>query len=132
MSSLVSSRLLRGALAADAAASGAVGLLLALAARPLEGPFGLPAAFAQPTGLFLVAYALFIAALATRRTLPAALVWAVVAANALWVVESVMALMLGWLTPTPLGYGFVVFQAVAVSVFAELQFMGLRRSERFA
>jgi hypothetical protein len=31
--------------------------------------------------------------------------------------------------PTALGYAFVSAQAAAVAVFAELQFIGLRRSE---
>ena len=38
-----------------------------------------------------------------------------------------MLLLSGWIEPTGLGYAFVIFQAVVVGVFAELQVMGLRR-----
>jgi hypothetical protein len=31
-----------------------------------------------------------------------------------------------WVDPTSLGYGFVIAQAVAVGLFAELQVLGLR------
>lgn len=131
MSQLVTSKFLRGAIAADAGVTGLVGVVLALDAGALEAPLGVPAVLMQPLGLVFVAYALALAALATRRTLPVALVWTLVAGNTLWVVESLVALAAGWLAPTPLGYGFVLVQAAAVGVFAELQFIGLRRSERY-
>jgi hypothetical protein len=34
----------------------------------------------------------------------------------------------GWLSPNLLGQIFIVMQAIAVGVFAELQFIGLRKS----
>ena len=46
----------------------------------------------------------------------------------LWVAGSVGLLLGGFVAPTVLGYAFVIFQAVVVGVFAELQVMGLRRS----
>jgi hypothetical protein len=43
-------------------------------------------------------------------------------------VESVLALLFGWLQPNALGQWFVIAQALAVAVIAELQFLGLRRA----
>ena len=51
----------------------------------------------------------------------------VIVANALWVVASIALLVSGQVTPTLLGYVFVIGQAIAVLGFAELQWMGLRR-----
>jgi hypothetical protein len=59
-------------------------------------------------------------------------VWAIVLANASWAVESVLALVFGWLQPDALGQWFVMAQAAAVAVIAELQFIGLRRARAAA
>lgn len=132
MSSLVASTFLRRVFAFDAVATAATGVLLAAAAQPLETLMGLSAEITLPSGLFLIAYALVPAIMAARKTLPVAAVWTVIAINAVWVVESLMSLALHWITPNPLGVAFVVAQAAAVAVIAELQFIGLRRAERFA
>jgi hypothetical protein len=56
------------------------------------------------------------------------LVFAIVACNALWALDSVLLLVTGWVEPTILGEVFVVGQATVVAVLAELEFIGLRRS----
>lgn len=129
---IVSSQFLRRALGADAIASGAAGLLLAFGGAALESLTGLSAALTQPAGYFMIVYAAFVGFLGSRATLPGAVVWLVIVGNALWALESLMMLALGWVEPTALGYAFVVAQALAVAGFAELQFMGLRRSQRRA
>jgi hypothetical protein len=52
--------------------------------------------------------------------------------NALWAVESVLALAFGWLEPNSPGRAFIIAQAVVVAVIAELQFIGLRRAKAVA
>ena len=79
-------------------------------------------------GLFLIGYAAAVGALATRQRPLAILVWAVVIGNALWLIDSILVVAGAWVAPTSLGYAFVVAQALAVGVFAELQFVGLRRA----
>jgi hypothetical protein len=59
-------------------------------------------------------------------------VQAIIALNLLWVVGSMGLLMGGWVAPTALGTAFVIAQAVVVGVFAELQFVGLRRAQATA
>jgi hypothetical protein len=56
------------------------------------------------------------------------MVWAVIVLNALWTVDSILLLLSGWIEPTELGYGFVIFQAFGVAMFAGLEYFGLRRS----
>jgi hypothetical protein len=132
MSSLIASTFLRRIFAFDAIATVATGGLLAVGAQPLHGLMGLDPAVGMSAGLFLIAYAVVPAIMAARRTLPVAAVWTVIAINAVWVLESLASLALGWVSVNALGTGFVIAQAAAVGVIAELQYLGMRRSERFA
>ncbi len=121
---------LRFALLLDAAASGAIGLLLAPASKALSPLFGLPAALLAGTGLFCLAYAALLAWLSSRPRQATALIWLVIVGNGVWAVQSVVLLATGWLQPTTLGLSFVIAQAAAVAIFAELQFMALRKAGR--
>lgn len=123
---------LRRVLGLDALASGATGLLLATTAPWLDRLLGLDPLFARPVGLFLVAYALAVAALALRPRPRPALVVAVIAINALWAVESVLTLVLGWQTPNALGVAFVLAQGAVVAAFAVLQWVAIRPRRRIA
>lgn len=132
MSTIVASTFLRRVFAFDAVATAATGALLAAAAQPLEGLMRLEAAISRPVGLFLIAYAVLPGVMALRRNLPSPAVWAVIGINTLYVIESLMSLPLGWVTPNALGTAFVIAQAGAVAGIAALQVAGVRGSERFA
>jgi hypothetical protein len=119
---------LRRALLADAIFSGVSAVLLALGASALASLLNLPEALLRETGLFLVAYAALVGWLGTRQAMPKALVWMVVAGNAAWALASIALLFSGWVAPNLLGEAAVAVQAIAVGVFAELQYVGLRRS----
>jgi hypothetical protein len=123
-----SSPLLRQALVADAAVSGATGLLMLLGAGFLAGLLGLPEALLRYAGLVLVPYVAFVAYTATREPISLTAVWAVITANILWAVVSVSLLLGGWITPNALGTGFVIFQALIVAAFAAVQVMAVRRT----
>lgn len=125
-------RLLRRSLQLDAAASGALGVLLAAGGAVLDGPLGIPAAVLVAVGGFLVLYgaALWLLGLRPRLSRPAVKV--VVAGNLVWVAASVLAAVAGWWSPTTLGTVLVVAQAAAVALFAELQLTGLRRARPVA
>ena len=123
---------LRYALLADAVASGATGLLLIAGADLLTGLLGLPVALMREAGLLLVPYVALVAFVGTRETISRPAVQAIIALNVLWVVGSIALLMSGYVAPTTLGTAFVIAQAVAVGVFAELQFIGLRRTQAAA
>jgi hypothetical protein len=123
---LRSPSLLKYALLGDAFASGAMGLLLVAAAIPLAGLLGLPESLLRIAGASLLPFAAIVGWIGMRAEPPRAAVWAVVAYNALWVVESFALLLFGWYAPSALGIVFVVVQAVVVAVFAEMQVFGLR------
>jgi hypothetical protein len=128
MAMIQSSRFLRNALALDAAACAATGLLLALGAGALAAPLGFPAGFLRGAGLVLLPCAALLALLASRSTLPRLAVYAVIGINILWIADSVLILVAGWFAPTGLGIAFVLAQAAAVAVVTELEVIGLKRS----
>ncbi len=126
------SAFLRNALLADAAASGATGLLVIFGAGILESWLGLPAALLRGAGLILIPYVAFVLFVGTRETVTAGAVWAIVLANAVWALASFGLLVSGMVAPTLLGYAFVIAQAVVVAVFGELQYTALRRQAAVA
>ena len=128
MTTINASPLLRQALLADAATSGAFGLLMLVGAGPLSGHLGLPETLLRIAGIALVPYAGFLGWLGVRGTILKPVAWAVVLGNALWVADSALLLMSGWVSPTSAGYAFVIAQALVVLMYAEFQYVGLRRS----
>ena len=128
MTLLVPSRLLRLALAIDAAGSGAFGLLQVAATATLATVLGLSVELVLGTGLFMLAYAALLVVLATSSTASRALVAIVAVGNAGWAVGC---LALAALRPqlSALGVGYLLLQAAAVLAFAVLQAQGLRGSQ---
>jgi hypothetical protein len=122
------SQFLRRALLADAVFSGVAAVALTLDAGALAPLLDLPEALLRETGLFLIAYTALVGWLGTRQTMPKVLVAIVIAGNIAWTVASIGLLFSGAVTPNLLGEAFVAAQAIATGVFAELQYIGLRRS----
>ena len=122
------SRFLRRAILGDAIFSGASAVLLTLGAGVLAPWLELPEALLRETGLFLIVYAILVGWLGTRHAMPKALVAIVISGNAAWTLASIALLFSGAVTPNLLGEIFVVAQAIATGAFAELQYIGLRRS----
>jgi hypothetical protein len=120
---------LRFALLVDAVASGATGLLLVAGAEGLTRLLGLPVPLMREAGLLLVPYVALVGFVVTRENISLGAVKTIVALNVLWVLGSIGLLMSSLVAPRMLGYAFVIVQAVAVGVFAELQIIGLRRAE---
>ena len=120
--------LLRFALLLDGVATGANGVLYLAGAPLLDGWLGLPTEMLVVVGAFLIVYAALVLRLATRPEMPRIAVVAVIAANALWVVDSLLALAFDWFTPTTAGQVLIAVQAVLVAGLAALQYVGLRQS----
>lgn len=130
MSTLVQARdahLLRRAVLLDAVASGAMGLLLVATAAPLSPLLGLPEPLLRGAGLVLIPYVAFLLLLWRAERITARSAWTVIAINAAWVLASFGLLASGAVSPTVTGVAFVIAQALAVLVFAELQFIGVKR-----
>lgn len=120
---------LRRALLLDALSTSASGLLLVAASRQLEPWLGLSAGIKQATGATFLVFAALVGLLASRAAAPRILVWAVIAYNALFGVECLVALGVGMISPTPLGTTFVLMLAAVVAAFAAAERVGLTRSE---
>src|SRR5918999_650726 len=120
----VDGRLLRFSLLADGASTAANALVYMAGAVVLDSWLGMLIA----VGAALAIYGGLVLRLATRAAMPRVAVVGVIAANALWVVDSFLALGLDWFTPTTAGEVVIAVQAVAVAALAALQYAGLRRA----
>ncbi|MFE7132550.1 hypothetical protein ACFVIM_17000 [Streptomyces sp. NPDC057638] len=116
---------LRRVIALDAVVTGVNGLAYAVAPGPLGRLLGLDPDTLRPVGLFLVLYALAVAALAAAQRPPVPLVKLLVDVNLLWVVLSLVSLVL-WFDPTAAGTVWIPLQALVVAGFAALQWVALR------
>ena len=125
--SLDANRSLRLALRFDAVVTGAFGALLVVASPLLDGWLSVATPLLLVLGVVLVGYAMVLELVVARRP-TRALVWEVIALNTLWVVASVVAVLTDALTLTTLGTVFVLGQAAAVALIADLQFLALRRA----
>ena len=122
------SSFLSRALLADAVFSGVSAVGLTLGAGVLAPFFSLPEALLRETGLFLIAYTALVGWLGTRQSVLKELVLLVIVGNAAWTLGSIALLFSGAVNPNLLGEVAVVAQAIATGVFAELQYIGLRKS----
>jgi hypothetical protein len=120
---------LRRAIVGDAIITGAMAVLLVAAAGLLGPLLNLPDSFLREVGVFLIVYAALVGFLGSRELMPKLFVVLVIGANALWAIDSIALLFTSWVQPNLLGQAFVVMQAVTVAVIAELQYIGLKRSE---
>src|SRR5436305_5416630 len=89
----IPSRLLRRALLTDAALTGASGIALLLGAGPLGALLELPSEALRITGAIFVPFAAFAGWLGTRSRVNRHLVFALIALNALWAVDSGLLLL---------------------------------------
>jgi hypothetical protein len=122
------STFLSRALLADAIFSGVAAVTLTLGAGMLAPLLNLPEALLREAGLFLIAYTALVGWLGTRTSVMKALVWFVIVGNAAWTFGSIALLFSGAVNPNLLGQVFIMAQAIATGVFAELQYVGLRKS----
>lgn len=119
---------LRGVLLADAVVSGAVALLQLALTGLLVELFYLPSSLLMGTGAFLMAYVVLLIVLARSVRVWPALIWIVVVGNVAWALGCVGLMVGAKLNPSPLGVAFLAVQAVAVLLFAGLEYKGLGES----
>lgn len=123
------SNFLRYVLFADAATCIACGLLLSTGNASLEKMLGLPSALMFYAGISLFPFAAFLIYAATRKSISKTFIWLIIGLNLLWTIDSFLLLVSGYAAPTTPGYVFVIFQAIGVLMFADLEFIGLRKAE---
>lgn len=117
----------RMALKLDAVATGLNGIAYLAFATVLDSFFGVTTAVQYPVGAFLLLYALGVLAIGTRKGINRTGLMAVIVANLLWVVVSLVVLISGALSPTGVGAIWIVLQSLTVGGFATLQYVGLKR-----
>ncbi len=127
MSIVPMSVFLRRVLWADALVSGAAGALMLFGAALLAPWLNLPVALLAPAGAVLVLYAGALLWLARKPALPRGAVWGLITINLLWAIDCLWVSLGGVFAPTALGHAFIGVQIAAVLVFADLQYMALRR-----
>ena len=119
---------LRRVLVADALVSAVVGAVMALGAAALQGLLGIPSSVLMLAGLAPFPCAAYLLWLATRAAVPRGAVWVPIVLNVLWAIESLLFAFNASPPPTLLGEAFIAVQVIVVLVFAELEFIGLRRA----
>ena len=123
---------LRKALAVDAVVSAAAALLMIGGAEILGPLLQLPVPLLFWSGIALIPFVAMVAFAARRETVPRLVLIDIILINALWVVASFAIMIVGAVTPNLLGIVFVTAQALTVALFAELEFIGLRRAAAVA
>ena len=132
MTSIRASSLLRRVLIVDALTSGAMGLAMIAFAGLFADLLQLPLDLISEAGIVLLPFAAFVGFVASRREPARLAVWTIIALNVVWVVDSIVLLFTGWVAPNALGHAFVIAQAAVVLVFADFEYMGLKRSTAVA
>ncbi|MBT2416650.1 hypothetical protein J7F01_35210 [Streptomyces sp. ISL-22] len=116
---------LRRFLALDAVVTGANGLAYLVVSGPLGRLLGVDPGLLLGLGAFLTVFAAGVGLLASRARPAAFPVRAVIEANLVWAVLSLVALVM-WLSPTTAGAVWTVLQALTVAGFAALQYAALK------
>ncbi|WP_433479386.1 hypothetical protein ACQPZP_21500 [Spirillospora sp. CA-142024] len=121
-------RLLRLALRLDSVVTGVNGLAYLALAGPVDDLLGLDAGPGRVLGAFLLVYAAAVWAISVPARPHRHAVTAVVEANLLWTILSVVAVALGWFSLNTAGGVWAVLQAIVVAGFAALQYTAQRRA----
>jgi hypothetical protein len=119
---------LRKVLLADIMVSGAAGLAMISGADFTHAFLGLPSELLFWAGVALIPFVAMLAMIAWAGRAPTWLITAIIVTNFAWVAASLFVAFGPAFAPNLFGQLFVVAQAAIVGVFAELQFMGLRRA----
>src|SRR5690606_38140853 len=123
-------RFLTRVLLIDAIASGATAVLLVAGADLLAPLLQLPAGLLRGAGVVLVPFVALVYGLSRQASPPRGAIAAVVAVNFAWVAASACVAFGGAWQPSLAGVAFVMVQAAAVLVFADLGWLGLRATRR--
>lgn len=125
---IVMSRTLSAALVIDALVSGVAAAVFIAGSFVLAGFLGLPPALMLWAGIAIVPWVAGLLLISRQSRVSRTLIWTIIVANLAWVAASLYVAFGPAIAPTLAGKVFVVAQAVAVALFAELQALGLKRS----
>ncbi len=126
---MTNTRFLRFALKLDSivtAASAAGALVLS---QQTSQWLGIPAGLSIGVGIFLLVFAVGVWLVASAKAINPAAVWSVIGFNVVWVAASAAYAFGASASLTVLGLAYVIIQAAGVALFADLEFIGLRKAK---
>ncbi|MFZ0140099.1 MAG: hypothetical protein WAL70_03365 [Aeromicrobium sp.] len=119
---------LRNSLLIDAVLTTVNGLVFVAGAAALDDALGPSTVVMVGLGVFMLAYAAFVAWLAGRRPVSRLSVALVADGNFTWAIVSVAVVAYGWLGLTTAGVVWTIVQAGLVAGFAIIQILAVRRA----
>ncbi|MFG2557853.1 hypothetical protein [Streptomyces sp. NPDC048496] len=122
-----SDSLLRFALLADVALTGANGIGYLVLATVLDSFLGVHLSVQYPVGVFLTVYALWVLVVSRQENISRGSVAVIITLNMAWAVASIATVAVDALSATGIGNGWIVFQGLVVAAMGALQYVGLRR-----
>lgn len=128
MKTIQPARLLKFALYADAAGTVALAILQLLLPSLLTELLSLPSDLLMESGIFMVGYSAMLVWLARLRRVWAVAVQFIVIGNVGWAIACLVLAETAIVSPSVPGVAYLLFQAVAVLLFAALEWAGLRAS----
>lgn len=120
--------LLRVSLRVDSWSTAVFGVVMLVGATWFDGLLGLPVSWSVALGIAMLGGAAVLALIAGYERIQARLAGAVVVVNTLSCVGLVVLACTDVVGLTGLGRAFMIAGAVAVAVFGEFEFVGLRRT----
>ncbi len=118
----------RRVLFADAIVSALTAVLMLVEDAFLSSLLGVPAPMLAAAAAGTLLYAAYPVWAATRQTLPRAAVWVPVLLNIVWAADCLALALGGGGQPGAAGQALLAVQVVGAIVFAELEYLGLRRA----
>uniref|UniRef100_A0AAU2UWD9 Integral membrane protein n=1 Tax=Streptomyces sp. NBC_00003 TaxID=2903608 RepID=A0AAU2UWD9_9ACTN len=119
---------LRTVLRIDSWSTAVFGVVMLVGGKWLSDPLGLPTTWSVPFGIAMLGGSAALALIVGYPKIPFRLAATVVVGNTLSCVALLLLAFTDVVPLTGLGRGFMVVGAVVVAVFAEFEFVGLRRS----
>jgi hypothetical protein len=129
MKTIQPARLLKLALIVDAGASLGLAVLQLFMPALLADYLSLPHVLVTGAGAFLVGYALMLVLVARAGRVWAFLVHFIIIGNVGWALACLTLAATSLVTPSGLGMAFLALQAIAVLLFAGLEYAGLQASK---
>ncbi|MFF3763567.1 hypothetical protein ACFYYR_05690 [Streptomyces sp. NPDC001922] len=120
-------RLLRLVLRIDSVSTAVMGVVLIAAGGPLGSATGMPVAFSAGFGIYQIGGAAALALIAGYPAIPPGLARAAIAVNAVSAVGCVVTAFGDMVPLTGFGVAFMLIGALIVTVYAALEYAGLRR-----
>jgi len=117
---------LKPLLAFDAATCAAMGTILLIGSAPIAGLTGIPVPLLFGAGVCLVPIAVFMAISSHLTPVPGWVAALVISGNLLWAAASMLLPSTGLISPSALGWAFLIGQAAIVVILSKLEFYALR------